>query len=343
MSFGTAILLIVLGAINMYAQGKTQAMNNEIFKIQGLKVGQVQDTVGMTGCTALIFEEGAVASVDVRGSAPGTREIALLEPGNLVEKVHAIVLTGGSAYGLDAMNGVMQYLEEQGHGYDAGAAIVPIVTGAVLYDLAIGDASIRPTAEMGYRAAKAANRSLLEEGNYGAGTGASIGKAKGMDFATKSGIGCASVTLENGVVVGAIVAVNALGDVYENGQIIAGMRNAKKNGWENSESYILNGYQTKIFKNSNTTIGVIVTNAKLTKARAKKLAQTTHDAYARCIRPVHTIYDGDAIFAAATGEIAFEDQLRLSVAANKAMEKAIIRAVKSAQRAKGVPSMMDDE
>ncbi|MEM9836696.1 MAG: P1 family peptidase [Bacteroidota bacterium] len=312
---------------------------NDIFKIKNLRIGQAQDQEAATGCTVLLFEEGATVGVDVCGAAPGSRELALLEPGNLVEKVHAIVLSGGSAFGLASMDGVVNYLEEQGIGYDTGTARVPIVCGTVLYDLAIGSARIRPDHAMGYRAAQSANRNDFLEGNYGAGTGAVIGKASGMGNATKSGIGCATLTFDNGLVVSAIVAVNALGDVYEKDRIIAGMRYPKGTTWADTEQYILNGYQTEIFTGANTTLGVIVTNAQLTKAQARRLAQTTHDAYARCIRPVHTLYDGDAIFAAATGELPFTDQLFLSVAANRAMEQAIVRAVRAAEDLDGVKAM----
>ncbi|MEM0993017.1 MAG: P1 family peptidase [Bacteroidota bacterium] len=304
---------------------------NDIFQIKGVKIGQAEDEKGITGCTAFIFEAGATVGVDVRGSAPGTRELALLEPGNLVEKVHAVVLTGGSAFGLAAMNGVSSALEQKDIGYDAGVATVPIVCGAVLFDLAIGDPSIRPDFQMGYEAASNAQNIYFKEGNHGAGAGATIGKARGMDYAIKSGIGAATLRFDNGLVVSAVVAVNALGDVYEQDTIIAGMLNDTKDGWQSTEDYILKAHQTSIFENRNTTIGLVLTNANLTKARAKKLAEKTHDAYARRIRPTHTLYDGDAIFAAATGEIEFDDQLFLSTAAVRVMELAILRAVRSAK------------
>lgn len=307
------------------------SLPEDIFKIKGLQIGQAEDTIGMTGCTVLCFDEGAIVGVDVRGSAPGTRELALLEPGNLVEKVHAIVLSGGSAFGLASMNGVAAYLEERSIGYDVGVAKVPIVVGAVLFDLAIGDATIRPDFAMGYTAAKEANSQHFKMGNHGAGTGATIGKANGMEYATKGGIGTATLEFDSGLIVSAIVAVNALGDVYDGDTIIGGMLNQQKNSWENSTDFILNGYQAKVFSGSNTTLGVVITNAKLDKAQCTKLAQTSHDAFAARIRPTHTLYDGDAIFAAATGEIDFKDQLFLSVAANRAMEQAIVNAIHSSK------------
>ncbi|MFK7936268.1 MAG: P1 family peptidase, partial [Saprospiraceae bacterium] len=189
-----------------------------------------------------------------------------------------------------------------------------------------------------YAAAKNANRNTFQTGNQGAGTGATVGKLNGMEYATKGGIGCATLQFDNGLVVSAVVAVNALGDIYDGEQQIAGMLNQTKNGWENSTDFILNGYQAQVFPNGNTTIGVVITNVKMNKARCKKLAQTTHDAFAKCIRPTHTLYDGDAIFAAATGEIEFSDQLFLSVAANRAMEKAIVNAIRSAESVAGIPA-----
>lgn len=334
----TALPYLILLSSYMPAQPPTKLLSDPIFDIKGLAVGQATDTVGATGCTVLLFEQGATVGADVRGAAPGTRELALLEPGNLVEQVHAIVLAGGSAYGLSTMSGVARWLEEQDIGYETGVAKVPIVCGAVLFDLAIGEASARPDADMGYRAAASANRMRIQEGNHGAGTGATIGKARSMEYAVKGGLGVATLRYDNGLVVSAIVAVNALGDVYHNDTLIAGMLNDDKTGYTSTEAYILNGYRTEVFPGSNTTLGVIVTNATLTKAEARKLAQTTHDAYGRCIRPTHTLYDGDIIFAAATGEVAFNDRLFLTVAANVAMQEAILRAVTTAKTLHGVPA-----
>lgn len=203
-------------------------MFNNILDVKGIKVGQVEDKEGLTGCTVIICEDGGVCGVDVRGSAPGTRETDLLDPINMVQKVHAIVLSGGSAFGLESTCGVSRYLEEKGIGFDVGVAKVPIVTGAVLFDLGVGDPKCRPNIEMGYKACQIANNIELKQGNYGAGCGATVGKIRGSEFCTKGGIGSYSIKLDNGLVVSAIIAVNAFGDVYENGQVIAGVLNDDK-------------------------------------------------------------------------------------------------------------------
>ncbi|MBY5994132.1 P1 family peptidase [Ferrimonas balearica] len=313
---------------------------NALFAIEGLKIGQLSDPKGLTGVTVLRFDAGATASVDVRGAAPGTRETDLLKPENLVDKVHAIVLTGGSAFGLDAMSGVARQLESEGIGFDTGVARVPIVTGAVLFDLALGDPKARPDAAMGQQAAKGAKRDGLSEGNVGAGTGASVGKIRGMAHATKSGLGVYSVTLDNGLVVGAVVAVNAWGDVYDRrGQILAGTRDEQ--GFIPGTALIFQGASEPGFVGRNTTIGAIVTNATLTKSQALKVAQMAHDGYARAIRPVHSLNDGDAIFAAGTGELGPVDVNTLGVIAAEVMETAIHRAVQAAQPAGGLPAARD--
>ncbi len=341
-----SLFCCILLSIQIIGQEGYIDMNNvnDIFKIKDLKIGQAESKEGITGVTVLFFPKGAIGGVDVRGSAPGTRETDLLNPVNLVDKVHAIVLAGGSAFGLDAMSGVVKYLEENGIGFDTGDAKVPIVTGAVLYDLEIGNSKIRPDAAMGYEACENANNKNFELGNHGAGTGAVIGKLKGLDFAMKSGIGSYTLTFENGLVVSAIVAVNALGDVYENGKPVAGLLNETKSGLCETKDEIIKGYKPKIFKGTNTTLGVIVTNAKLTKTEATKISQVAHDGYARAINPVHTMYDGDIIFTTATGEIelnSVNDQIFLGVAAAEAMEKAIISAVKNAEAIAGLKTYSD--
>ncbi|MBY5923278.1 P1 family peptidase [Ferrimonas balearica] len=313
---------------------------NALFAIEGLKVGQISDQKGLTGVTVLRFDQGATASVDVRGAAPGTRETDLLKPENLVDKVHAIVLSGGSAFGLDAMSGVARQLESEGIGFNTGVARVPIVTGAVLFDLVVGDPKARPDSAMGQAAAKVAKRDGLTEGNVGAGTGASVGKIRGMDHATKSGLGVYSVQLDSGLVVGAIVAVNAWGDVYDrDGEILAGTRD--DNGFIPGTALIFQGANEPGFVGKNTTIGAIVTNATLTKAEALKVAQMAHDGYARAIRPVHTMNDGDAIFAAGTGALGPVNINTLGVIAAEVMETAIHRAVQSAEAAGGLPAARD--
>ena len=302
---------------------------HDLFRIQNLRLGQMTDPVGRTGCTVLLFPEGATASVDVRGSAPGTRETDLLRPENLVDRIHAIVLTGGSAFGLAAMEGVVRWLEEQQIGFATAEATVPIVTGAVLYDLAVGDPKARPDATMGYAAARTANRTTVAEGAVGAGTGASVGKLRGMEFAAPGGLGVCARAFKNGLVVGAVVAVNALGNITDGNQIVAGIRHAGGDGFINARHFLLNGHSSRIFDRTNTTIGAVVTNATLTKAQCLKLAQMTHDAFARRIDPAHTPFDGDAIFAAATGEVDVPaDPLFLGTAACAVMETAILRAVR---------------
>jgi L-aminopeptidase/D-esterase-like protein len=310
-------------------------LKNAITDVHGIEVGQAQDGDALTGCTVILCRQGAVAGVDVRGSAPGTRETDLLNPVNLVEKIHAVVLTGGSAYGLDAASGVMRYLEEQNIGYPMGSAVVPIVPAAVLYDLGLGRADVRPDAAMGYRAAASASSGAPAEGNVGAGTGASIGKMRGMDYAMKTGIGTASMDI-NGLIVGAIVAVNAVGDVVDpsNGTKVAGLRI---------------GTTIELMKNSgapsavqsNTVIGAVATNAKLNKAQATKVAQMAQDGLARAIRPAHTMFDGDTIFALATGEVSADVSLVGAFAA-EVMSQAIVRAAQTAQSAGGLPGLKED-
>ena len=289
-------------------------LHNAITDVRGIQVGHVQNEEALTGCTVILCRRGAVAGVDVRGGAPGTRETDLLNPINLVEKVHAIVLSGGSAFGLDAASGVMRYLEEQKIGFNTGAARVPIVPSAILYDLNLGRADVRPDSAMGALAAASAVSTPPAEGNVGAGTGASIGKMFGAALAMKSGLGTASMDIGGGVIVGAIVAVNAWGDVVDpkSGEIIAGLRSGKvgplRVGKKDSFADTLAMMKTPIgcgvlglASRGNTVIGAVATNAKLTKAQAAKVAQMAQDGIARTIRPAHTMLDGDAIFALSTG------------------------------------------
>ena len=291
-------------------------MYNNILDVKGLKVGQAQNEDALTGCTVVICEKGATCGVDVRGAAPGTRETDLLDPVNTVQKVHAVVLSGGSAFGLESTCGVSQYLEERNIGFESGPCKVPIVVGAVLFDLA-----------------------ELKQGNYGAGCGASVGKLRGAEYITKSGIGSYSIKLENGIVVSALVAVNALGDVYENGEVIAGALNDNKTKCLNSYELMKQGVTKGGFSIDNTTIGIIATNAKLDKSQCKKISQMAHDGYARAIFPIHTPHDGDTIFTMATGEIETGADLTLigSIAV-EVMEKSILNAVKNAKQINGIPS-----
>ncbi|MDR0879559.1 MAG: P1 family peptidase [Clostridioides sp.] len=328
-------------------------MYNNILDIKGLKVGQVEDRDALTGCTVVICEEGACCGVDVRGSAPGTRETDLLDPINSVQKVHAVMLSGGSSFGLEASCGVSQYLEEKGIGFDVGVAKVPIVVGAVLFDLAVGDCKVRPDKKMGYEACVKATDKELNQGNFGAGCGSTVGKSLGQDRAMKGGIGSYSISLDNGLIVSALVAVNALGDVYEDGKVIAGVMSEDKSKVLNGYDILKNSMQSGGFdidnttmKNSmqgggftidNTTIGVVATNAKFDKSGCKKVAQMAHDGYARAIFPIHTEHDGDAIFALATGEIESTTTVVGSLAV-EAVEKSIINAIKNAESVDGIIS-----
>ncbi len=309
-------------------------LKNAITDVRGIEVGQAQDEEALTGCTVILCRQGAVAGVDVRGSAPGTRETDLLNPVNLVEIVHAVVLTGGSAYGLDAAGGVMRYLEEQTIGFPMGSAVVPIVPAAVLYDLGLGRADVRPDAAMGYRAASAASSDAPAEGNVGAGTGASVGKMLGMDQAMKAGIGTASMDI-SGLVIGAIVAVNAIGDVVDpnSGAKIAGLRTG-------TTLEVMKNSRPPSAVQSNTVIGAVATNAKLNKAQATKVAQMAQDGLARTIRPAHTMFDGDTIFALATGEVQ-ADVSMVGAFAAEVVAQAIVRAARMAQSAGGLPGLKE--
>ena len=324
---------------------------NAITDVSGIEVGHAQDEEALTGCTVILCRRGAVAGVDVRGGAPGTRETDLLDPINLVQKVHAIVLAGGSAFGLDAANGVMRYLEERKIGFNTGAARVPIVPSAILYDLNIGRADVRPDSAMGSRAAAAAVANRPAEGNVGAGTGASIGKLFGNKLAMKSGLGTASMDIGGGVIVGAIVAVNAFGDVIDpqTGEIVAGLRSGKvgplRAGKKDSFADTLAMMKTPIGRGilgftgrANTVIGIVATNAKMTKAQATKVAQMAQDGIARTIRPAHTMLDGDVIFALSTGTKK-ADVSTVGAFAAEAMAQAILRAVKMAKGAGGLPGL----
>ena len=262
----------------------------------------------------------------MRGSAPGTRETDLLNPINLIDKVHAVVLSGGSAFGLESTCGVARYLEEKNIGFDVGVTKVPIVAGAVLFDLQVGDYRVRPDVAMGYKACKRANDKELKLGNYGAGCGATIGKLLGPKNCMKGGIGSHSIKLDNGLVVSAIVAVNAFGDVFENGKLIAGTIDDNKRLINTYES-MKKGFGIKDFSMKNTTIGIVVTNANINKNECTKVSQVAHNGYARAINPVHTLFDGDTIFTMATGEIKADMNL-ICTLASEVMEKSIVNAIK---------------
>lgn len=282
-------------------------MNNSLTRVPGIKVGHVTDTVAATGCTVILCPPKTIGAVDVRGGAPGTRETDLLQPYNHVEEVTAVMLSGGSAFGLATADGAMQWLYEHEIGYMSGAGfLVPIVPAAILFDLAVGNPDVRPTAQMGYQACENATDVAVEQGSVGAGTGARIGAMLGNDRASKGGIGSASIELPNGLIIAALMAVNAVGDVLdEQGNILAGLRNEDDSGFMGMLNAMteMMGSQTQSDSRENTVIGVVATNAKLSKAHTYKIAQQAHDGIARAVNPAHTMFDGDAIFALATGEI----------------------------------------
>ena len=305
-----------------------------ITDVTGIEVGHFTDARRPTGCTVVIAREGAVAGVDVRGAAPGTRETDLLDPTHLVDRVHAVLLAGGSAFGLDAATGVMRWLEERDIGLDVRVARVPLVPAAVLFDLFVGDAKIRPDAQAGYEACRAASTREPAAGNVGAGAGASVGKIFGIDRAMKGGIGSASITVE-GVTVGAIVACNALGDVVDpdSGAVIAGARTKNGKALFDSRRAILRGDAPKpLLKGTNTTIGVVATDAPITKAQAARLATVAHDGLARAINPVHTMSDGDTLFALGTGRAkSSPGMMVLGTLAAEVTARAVVRAIRAAQ------------
>lgn len=316
----------------MNDEESSRVLKDAIIDVPGIKVGHSQDLKAGTGCTVVICEMGAVAGVDVRGGAPGTRETDLLNPVNLIDKAHAIYLSGGSAFGLDGASGVMKYLEEKGIGFDVVLTKVPIVPGAVLFDLAVGDYRVRPDAKMGYEACLKASEEEIRQGNVGAGTGATVGKIFGGLRCMKSGLGTASFKSQE-LIIGAIVAVNCLGDVIdpENGEIIAGVLTEDGKGFANTMSFLRNFPQkTEDNFSKNTTIGVIATNAKLTKAGATKVAIMSQDGYARTISPAHTMFDGDTIFCMATGEIEAGVNVVGAIAA-EVMARAIVKAIKNTE------------
>ena len=311
------------------------APTDSLTDVRGLRVGHFTDARRPTGCTVILTPEGAVAGVDVRGAAPGTRETELLSPLNAVEQVHAVLLAGGSAFGLDAAGGVMRWLDERGFGVQVGPARVPIVPAAILFDLWVGDASIRPDAAAGYAACEGANTLAVAEGNVGAGSGATVGKLFGIARAMRGGIGSASVTID-GITVAALVAVNAIGDVLDpaTGRVVAGARTADGKALLGTMQALLRGdLPAPLQIGSATTLGIVATDAVLTKPQAAKLAQMAHDGFARTINPVHTMTDGDTIFALATGASGRTAHLTLLGALGaEATARAVLRAVRAATR-----------
>lgn len=313
-----------------------------VHDIKGIQVGHAEHMEAGTGCTIILCKEGATAGVDIRGGAPATRESDVLHPIHKIQKIHGVMLSGGSAFGLDAASGAMQYLEEQGCGYDMSVARIPIVCAASLFDLAIGDPTIRPDREMGYLACKNSEHTQILEGNHGAGTGASVGKLLGFEHAMKSGIGVRCIQVGK-IQVAAIVAVNACGNVvdYETNKVLAGVYDAKANTILKASDLLYNRMENNsALPLGNTTIGCIVTNAKLTKAQCTKIAGITHNGYARAIQPVHTMSDGDTIFVMSTGEVeAMPDAL--GMLATELMASAINRAIYQAKGAYGLKAYRD--
>ena len=305
-----------------------------ITDIAGLKVGHCTDPRRPTGCTVLLCEAGVVAGVDVRGAAPGTRETDLLHPLATLAEVHALLLTGGSAFGLDAASGVMRWLEERGHGLLVGPARVPIVPAAVLFDLWLGDARIRPDAAAGYAACEAAIAEAPAQGNVGAGAGAIVGKLFGIDRAMKGGIGTASIKVGR-ITVAALVAVNAIGDVVDptNGRVVAGARRDDGRAPLNTLAALCAGQLPEnLMAGMATTIGIVATDAALTKAQTNKLASMAHDGLARSINPVHTANDGDVMFALATGGAGLAGHLTvLGALAAEVTARAVLNAVRAAR------------
>ena len=323
-----------------------------ITDVPGIAVGQADDFEGLTGCSVVLCERGAVGGVDVRGGAPGTRETDLLRPMHLVQRVHAVLLAGGSAFGLEAATGVVRYLEERRIGFNTRVARVPIVPAAILFDLGLGRADVRPDAAMGYKACQRASTGPPAQGNVGAGMGATVGKILGMAGAMKSGIGTASIAVAGGVV-GALVAVNALGDVVDpaGGGILAGARPVRvgpvrvggRRRFVDTQAFLRSGAGRTILRlasGANTVIGVVATDARLTKEEANWVAQMAHDGVARAIRPSHTLLDGDTLFALSTGRRRIDVNVVGTYAA-EAVAQAIVRAVREAHGVGRLPAWRD--
>jgi L-aminopeptidase/D-esterase-like protein len=332
-----------MGALYTRRGGRQPLQSREGFitDVDGIKVGHFTDSRRPTGCTVVLYEPGAVAGVDVRGSAPGTRETDLLKPVNLVDKVNAIVLSGGSAFGLDTATGVMRYIEEHDAGFPTAAGKVPIVPAAILYDLNVGDAKIRPNADAGYKACTNAKSGPIEEGTVGAGAGATVGKLGG-GRPMKGGIGTSSIKLGNGLVVGALVAVNCVGDVIDpkTGKIVAGARTTDGKSFLNITDVLRSGRGSS--PGQNTTIGVVATNARFDKTQMTKIAEMAHDGLARAINPAHTPSDGDTLFAMSTGRSTVSANLiAIGALAAEMVTEAILRAVMKAKSVAGFPSYTD--
>ena len=337
--FGVATFCALACSLPAQSPART---NSTITAVAGIKVGHHTLAERPTGCTVILAEAGATAGVDVRGAAPATRETDLLRPGNIVQIAHAIVLSGGSAFGLDSASGVMRYLEEKKIGFEFGRSHVPIVPAAALFDLPVGDGTIRPTADCGYQAARSASTEPVQEGSVGAGAGATVGKATGRGM--KGGIGSAAITLPSGLVVAALVATNSFGDIIDpsTGQIVAGARTADGQAFADARKLLRSGAIRFSAPGQNTTLGVVATNAVLTKTDATRVAEMAHDGFARAIVPVHTPVDGDTIFAVATGsKTGAADVGQIGALAADVMAEAIVRAARQATSVAGIPAARD--
>ncbi|ASK63401.1 peptidase [Virgibacillus phasianinus] len=312
-----------------------------IQKLTGFRFGHAQNSDALTGCSVIICEDGAVGGVEVRGGAPGTRETDALKPENLVEEVHGVFLSGGSAFGLDVANGVMKFLEEKNVGFDVQVTKVPIVSGAILFDLYPGDSNVRPDSQMGYKACiMAYSNNVFKQGSAGAGMGATVGKCLGSDYVMRGGIGSYAIELGD-LQIGAVIAVNAFGDIIDpvTNQILAGVYDRSKQIFLRSDKQMLKQLEKKATNRftGNTTIGSIMTNAKLSKSQVNKIAAIAHDGFARTIRPSHTLVDGDTLFALSTNKIETDLNV-LSMLASMVVENAVMNAVKNAETAFQIPS-----
>ena len=337
--------LLAIFAVAAMTVNAQRAEHSGITQVPGIRVGHFTLPGGLTGCTVLLADgEGAVGGIAQRGGAPGTRETDLLDPLNLVERVNAVVLSGGSAFGLDAAQGVTKFLEEKNIGFKTTAGVVPIVPAAILFDLGFAGNKVRPTADCGYKAAAAATGQSIAEGNVGAGAGATVGKIGGGRMPMKAGIGSAAIALPNGLIVGAIVAVNAVGDVIDpaTGAVVAGARDSNGKIADARRVLRAGSPTTTPRPGENTTIGIVATNARLTKAQASRMALMADDGLARALFPSHTLGDGDTVFALATGGwTGTADISNVGALAADVMAEAIVRAAVMARSAGGLPSATD--
>jgi L-aminopeptidase/D-esterase-like protein len=304
--------------------------------IPGIRVGHVTEERALTGCTVVLCEQGAIGGVDLRGGATGTRELSPLDPWHIAPRVHGLLLSGGSAFGLDAAGGVMRYLEERGHGFRVGKACVPIVPAAIIFDLSVGDANLRPDMAMGYEACRRATSEPVAEGSVGVGTGATVGKARGVEYAMKGGVGTASITFPDGLIVAALVVVNCWGDVLRNGQIIAGARDPHGR-FADAMHLLHSGQVSRQVGSLNTTLGIVATNAAFGKVDLTKVAQLAHQGLTRTIAPVYTMFDGDLMFALSMGTQT-ADLHRVGFTAADMVAEAVVRAVTQAQSRGGIPT-----